>query len=81
MRVAHKQGEVYVTWSDGTDQAHARLTPEDAVVHASNIVQHAALARLQKEKAAEEAKEVTVTERTFIDLLDDIDGLEEQDEE
>lgn len=73
MRCAHKQGEVYLTWNDGSDQAHARLAPDDAETLTKNIVNHIALARKQLEKAAET--------KPMIDLLNDIDDLEEDEDE
>lgn len=76
VRCAHKQGEVYLTWNDGSDQAHARLDPDDAETLAKNIVNHIALARKQLEKAAE-----TKPECSMIDLLNDIDDLEEDEDE
>jgi hypothetical protein len=70
VRVAHKEGEVYVTLIYGVDaEAHARLTPEAARKHAACVLEHADIAEKQ-----------LVTARSMTDLLADIDDLEEDEE-
>jgi hypothetical protein len=53
VRATHSRGNVYLTWSDGEDQAHAILTPDSAQTLVDNIMVHIAAARKVKQTVVE----------------------------